>query len=66
MTTKGREKISKDWESLEFLKIFYVYFAKCKNKRILLNKTSHRFLLTTKLFTGCKILIDEIHTIHSY
>jgi len=32
--------------------------TKFKNNQILLNKIGHRFLLTTKLFTGWKSLID--------
>jgi len=36
--------------------------TKFQNNQILLNKVSHRFLLTTKLklFTGWKILIGHI------
>ncbi len=49
-TSKVREKISTDLESLEL--IFNVFFTKFKNNQILLHKMSHRFLLTTKLFTG--------------
>ncbi len=55
MTTKAREKISTDMESLEF---FDVCFNEFKNNSILLNKISHRFLLTTNLFTGRKSLIE--------
>ncbi len=33
--------------------------TKFKNNQILLNKISHRFLLTAKLFTGWKILITS-------
>ncbi len=40
-TTKGREKISADLESLE---LFDVCLTKFKNNQILLNKISHRFL----------------------
>jgi hypothetical protein len=43
-TTKARAKIRRYWESFEF---FDVCLTKFKN-----NKISHRFLLTTKLFTG--------------
>jgi hypothetical protein len=49
--TKAREKISTDLESLEF-KTIEVCLTKFKNNQISLNKISHRFLLTTKLFTG--------------
>ena len=51
-TTNARQKISTALESLEFWKFFEVYLTKFKNNQILLNKISHRFLLTTKLFTG--------------
>jgi hypothetical protein len=50
-TTKAREKIITDLESLEFYKFFDVCFTKVKNNQILLNKISHKFLQTTKLFT---------------
>ncbi len=48
-TTKAREKISTDLESLEFEKFFDACFTKLENYPILPNKISHRFLLTTKL-----------------
>jgi hypothetical protein len=48
-TTKAIEKISADLESLEF---FGVGLTKFRNYQILLNKISHRFLGTTKLFSG--------------
>jgi len=48
-TTKAREKISADLEFLEFYKFFDVCLTKFKSNHILLNKISHRFLLTTKL-----------------
>jgi hypothetical protein len=51
-TRKAREKISKYLESLEFQKFSDVCLAKFKNNQILPIKDSHRFLLTTKLFTG--------------
>jgi hypothetical protein len=51
-TTKGREKIITDLESLGFQKFFHVCLTKFKNKQILLQKISHRFLLTALLFTG--------------
>jgi hypothetical protein len=50
--TKARENISTDLESLEFLKIVDACFTKFEHTHILLNKINHRFLLTTKLFTG--------------
>jgi hypothetical protein len=53
-TTKGREKISADLESLEF---FDIGFTKFKNNQILPNNISHRFLQTTKLFIWRKSLI---------
>ncbi len=51
-TTNARGKISTALESLEFWKFFEVYLTKLKNNQILLNKISHRFLMTTRLFTG--------------
>ncbi len=58
VTTKAREKISTDLESLNLdvrlLKFIY--------NQILLNKIGHRFLLTTKLFTGWKSLIRLMGT----
>jgi hypothetical protein len=45
---KKIEKISPDFESLEFDKIFYACLTKFENKHILLNKISYRFLLKTK------------------
>ncbi len=48
-TTKAREQISTHLESLEFSKKIYACLTKFKNNQILLNKISHRFLLT-KLF----------------
>ncbi len=55
--TKAREKLSTDLESVEF-NIFYVHLTKFDNYQILLNNISHRFLMTTKLFTGWKSLIE--------
>jgi hypothetical protein len=46
-TTKAGEKISTDLESLEFIQFFDVCLTKFINNQILLNKTSHIFLLTT-------------------
>jgi hypothetical protein len=51
-TTEAREKISTYLESLEFYKFFDVCLTKFENYQILLNKISHRFLMTTKLFIG--------------
>jgi hypothetical protein len=51
-TTKAREKINSNLESLEFLKFLDVGFTECKNNEILINKISHRFQVTTKLFIG--------------
>jgi hypothetical protein len=48
-TTKAREKIRTDLESLEF---FDVCLTKFKNNQILPNKISHISLLTTKLFSA--------------
>jgi hypothetical protein len=51
-TTKAREKLSTDLEDFRVLEFFDVCLTKFKNNKILLNKISHRFLWTTKLFTG--------------
>jgi hypothetical protein len=37
---------------IEFLKIFDVCLTKFENYQTLLNKISHRFLLTTNLISG--------------
>ncbi len=47
-TTEGREKISLDFESIEFSKKFDACLTKFKNKQILLHKTYYRFLGATK------------------
>jgi hypothetical protein len=49
VTTQAREKISTYLESLKF---FDVCLAKFENYQILLNKISHRFIVTTKLLSG--------------
>jgi len=56
-TTKAREKIITDLESLKILEIFDVRLTTFKNNQNLINKISHIFLLATKLFTGRKSLI---------
>ncbi len=58
-TTEAREKISTYLESLEFYKHFDLWLTKFENYQILLNKISHRFLMTTKLFIGWKSLIKN-------
>jgi hypothetical protein len=55
-TTEAREKISTDLESLE-LKKFDVCLTKFEYYEIYLNKISHRFLETTRLFSRSKSLI---------
>jgi hypothetical protein len=45
---------------MEFYKFFDVCLTEFKNNQILINKISHRFLLTTKLITEWKILIKKI------
>ncbi len=50
-TTEAREKISTDLNTLEFEKFFDVCLTKIENNQILLNKISHRFLMTTKLLS---------------
>jgi hypothetical protein len=56
-TTIAIEKISTDFESLEFNEFFDVCLTKFKTNDILLDKISHKFLLTNKLFTGRESLI---------
>jgi hypothetical protein len=51
-TTEAREKISTYLKSLEFKKNFGLCLTKFENCQILLNKICHRFLATTKLFSG--------------
>ncbi len=51
-TTEATEKINTYLESLELEKNFDVCLNKFENYQILLNKISHRFLATTKLFSG--------------
>ena len=52
--------MSKELLSLKFYNFFDVSLTKFKNNQILLNKISHRFLLTIKLITGWKSLIKPI------
>jgi hypothetical protein len=54
------KKISTDLESLELEKIFGVCLTKFEDYQIWLNKISHWFLVTAKLFTGWKSLIDMV------
>ncbi len=56
---KLEKKISTYLESLEFQKFFDVCQTKFNNNIILLNKISHRCLLTTTLFTERKSLINH-------
>jgi hypothetical protein len=51
-TAEAREKISTCLESLEFKKFFEAFWTEFENYQILLNNISHRFLVTTKLFSG--------------
>jgi hypothetical protein len=51
-TSKAREKLSTDSESLEFFLCMFESLAILRNNQILLNKISHRYLLTTKLYIG--------------
>jgi hypothetical protein len=52
-TTAGaREKLSVDFESLEFKNSFYISQTACKNSQILFYHINHQFLLTTNVFTG--------------
>ncbi len=57
-TTEAKEKISTYLESLEFQKFFQACLYKFESYQILLNKISHRFLATTKLFSSWKSLIE--------
>jgi hypothetical protein len=59
-STEAREKINRDLESIEFLNFFAVYLTKFETYQILLNKISHRFLVTTKVFSGWKSLIQNV------
>jgi hypothetical protein len=59
-TAEARAKLSTDLESFEFQKFLDVCFTKLENSQILLNKISHRFLVTTKLFSGWKSLFAVI------
>ncbi len=51
-TTEATEKINTYLESLDFRKFFDVCLTKFEDYRVLLNKISHRFLETCKLFSG--------------
>jgi hypothetical protein len=51
---KAREKNNHIFGILTF---FWLCLTKCKNYQILLNKISHKFLVTTMLLSGWKILI---------
>ncbi len=50
--TKARERISTFWNPYNFSNFFGVCLTKFLMNKFLLNKISHRFLLTTMLFTG--------------
>jgi hypothetical protein len=54
MTTKARKKKAQIWNVRNF---FYVGLPKLKHNQIFLNKISHNFKLTAKLFTGQKSLV---------
>ncbi len=60
MTTKAREK---NKHRFGILRIFFdAHLTKFKDNQILLNKICHRFLLTTKIFTGPKSLIQFLES----
>ncbi len=59
-TAEASEKISTDLESAEIKKKFDLYLTKLENYQILPSKSSQKFLVTTKLFTGWKRLIMRI------
>jgi hypothetical protein len=50
-TTEARERIRTDLDSLKLDTSFDACLTKFENYQILLNKISHRFLVTTKLFS---------------
>ncbi len=52
VNTEAREKICTYLESLEFHNFFDACLTKFENDQILLNKISHRFLVTNKLLSG--------------
>ncbi len=52
------EKVSIDLESLEFYNFFGVHLTLFDKYQILLNKISHRFLLTTKLYASERSSLD--------
>jgi hypothetical protein len=54
------EKLSTCLESLESYRFFDACLTKFENYLILLKKTSHRLLVTTKLFCGGKNLIGQL------
>jgi hypothetical protein len=51
-TAEAWEKIGTDLESFKFYKFSNACLTEFKNYQILLNKISHRFQVTTKLFSG--------------
>jgi hypothetical protein len=59
-TTQARENNKHRFGILRIVEIFNVYLTKFKSNHILLNKIRHRFVLTTKLFTG-QSLIGDLH-----
>ncbi len=59
-TTAKPGKMSTDLEFLEFKIFSDVYNIQSKNYPILLKQINHRFLVTTKLFAGWKILICNL------
>ncbi len=59
-TTEAREYISTYLESLKFQKSFVVCMTKLKRNKILYNKRSHLFQVTTKQYTGWAIPIGGI------
>ena len=58
-TTEGTEKNKHIFGILKNRNFLNVCFTKFENYQILLNKISHRFLVTTKLFSGWKNLIKN-------
>ncbi len=55
-------KLQKNKQWFWILRILDVCLTKLKNNQSLLNKISHIFLLTTRLFTGLKILYNMFYS----
>jgi hypothetical protein len=58
-TTKAREKLAHIWNQYNFRNFFDINLTKFENYQILRSKINHRFLVTTKLFSGQKSLMEQ-------